>query len=115
MTEFSQKVRATVRERAKERCEVCGCWLREGEGEYHHRSPRGAGGRKETWVGLAANALLLCQLCHISVERNRRRALELGLLVSRIGIRTAEETPVRYRDGLFYLLDNQGEKRRVEE
>lgn len=62
------------------------------------------------WVNRPANGLLLCRSCHDYVETNRGEAVEDGLLVSKLGYLTAEDVPVRMRDGRWWLLDDDGGK-----
>lgn len=104
MTGPSAKTRALVRQRANNRCEVCGRFLREGEGQVHHRHPRKAGGTRRLWINKPANLLLACLGSHAWIESNRTRSYELGLLVHQ-GHRPAG-IPVLLFHGWFLLDDN---------
>ena len=105
-----------VWERDGGRCARCGAGLQRsarGTGwSLHHRRPRGMGGSRVGWVNLPPNLVLLCGSgvtgCHGWVESNRAEAIELGWLVSRIGVQTAAEIPVAYWDGTLRFLDDTG-------
>lgn len=114
---FNAATVALIWERDRGRCALCGIGLhfpdRGRSWSIHHRRPRGMGGTRTAWVGLAANGLTLCGSgvdgCHGWVETNRGVAVEDGLLVSKLGYLTAEDVPVRLKDGLW-KLDNHGGK-----
>lgn len=115
---FTPTVAALIWERDEGSCVVCGVglhWPDRGRSwSIHHRCPRGMGGSKIAWIGQAANGIVLCGTgttgCHGDVEAHRIAAVDDGLLVSRLGYLTAEDVPVRMRDGLW-LLDNDGGRR----
>lgn len=81
MTGPSVKTRALVRHRANDRCEICGRYLKPGEGQTHHRLPRQAGGTRREWVNSAINLLFVCLDCHMWTEANRAESYKLGVLV----------------------------------
>lgn len=98
------------------RCARCGAGLQRSDRgrswSVHHRRPRGMGGSRVAWVNLPSNLVLLCGSgvdgCHGWVEANRAEAVELGWLVSRIGVQTPARIPVPYWDGTLRLLDDEG-------
>lgn len=67
-------------------------------------------------MNLPANLVLLCGHatepggCHNWVESHRADAIDLGWLVSRIGVQIPAEVPVQYSDGVMYLLCDVGHK-----
>lgn len=77
----------------------------------HHRSPRGMGGTRLTWVGLPANGVVLCGTgttgCHGKVESDRKTAYGNGWLVRRNGLLYPSDVPFLYR-GELVLLDDEG-------
>lgn len=78
----------------------------------HHRRPRGTGGTSIAWVNQPANLLVLCGSgvtgCHGWVERERTRAFNEGLLVSKIGVATAMNTRLKHALHGWVLLNNEG-------
>ena len=102
MTAFSTATRETVRQRAGDRCELCGSRIE--VAHFHHRRPRGMGGSRKQETGGAANCLLLHSRCHDGIESNRQRALDNGWLVSQW--RDPATVPVKRWDGLFLLADD---------
>lgn len=104
-------------QRAAGACEQCHRALRlEDRGigwSLHHRQPRGMGGSKAVYVNLPGNLLVLCGSgttgCHGWVEANRERALDTGLLVSRLSRVLPVQVPVLLSD-VVYLLDDFGGK-----
>ena len=81
----------------------------------HHRSPRGMGGSKTSWINAPSNLILLCGSgttgCHGWVESNRDVARESGWLVPRNGVLVPRDVPVLYGDGLWFLWDDGGKYR----
>lgn len=75
--------REVVTTRALWACERCGGAVSQGSCQIHHRKPRGAGGTSNPVTNSPANLLLLCNECHLWVERNRTEAYEQGWLVRR--------------------------------
>ncbi|MBW0275031.1 hypothetical protein ATM97_27910 [Nocardia sp. MH4] len=71
-----------VRARAGERCERC-AWMLHGNGQIHHRVPRGMGGSKAAWINRPPNLVLLCLQCHSWAESYRESAMDAGWLVLR--------------------------------
>lgn len=116
MTGFAKHVEALIIERDQGRCVRCGAHVVHLERGFawsiHHRRPRGAGGTTLRWVSLAANGVTLCGSgttgCHGWVERERTKAFDLGLLVSKIGVATATTTRLKHRLYGWALLDNEG-------
>jgi hypothetical protein len=76
---FSAKTKELIKERAGERCELCG--MRADTPQYHHRRPRGMGGTKRDESGDPANALFLHFACHEKIESHRLLSHEKGWLV----------------------------------
>lgn len=70
------------------------------------------GGSKAAWVNLAANLLLLCGSgttgCHGWVEGHRADSIDLGWLVSRLGVLRPAEVPVHHGLHGLVLLDDEG-------
>lgn len=123
---------ATVRrvffERDGERCFMCRRplrWEDRGIGwSAHHRKPRGSGGvfgAAAALIASAANCLILCGSgttgCHGWVEHFRAKAIEMGLLISRLA-KGEEFDPdrvrVQRRDGSWWLLTKSGRAVEVE-
>lgn len=75
---FRPAVRQLVMVRAWFACERDG---RTDGLEIHHRRPRKAGGTSDPTASTAANALVLCHVCHRWVETHRQAAYRLGYLV----------------------------------
>lgn len=105
-----------VIERDRGACARCGrdvTHLERGRAwSIHHRRPRGAGGTSLAWVNLPANLVVLCGSgttgCHGWVERERTKAFDLGLLVSKIGVATATTTRLKHHLYGWVLLNNDG-------
>jgi 5-methylcytosine-specific restriction protein A len=74
-------------------CAVCGLSL-DGQGQIHHRQPRGMGGSKKRRDTLA-NMVHVHASCHSMIESNRAAAYEYGWLVQRGA--NPEETEMLYR------------------
>lgn len=107
---FTESVRALVKLRAGNRCELCGSRLV--AGHMHHRQPRGMGGsRTSESKGSAANALWIHPGCHVTIELSRARALDKGWLIKQGQDPTA--VPVRLWDD-WWLLADDGTMRHVE-
>ena len=96
---FSDEVKASVVDRAKGRCELCG--TRGEAAHFHHRQPRQMGGTSLPSVGGPDNALLLHPRCHERIESNRASAYLMGWLVSKQD--DPANVPVRLWDGWFLL------------
>lgn len=103
MTGFPNHVRQLIRQRADDRCEVCGKYS--SDSQIHHRRARGAGGSKRDDTNTASNGLLVDFMCHSRIESYRAQAYDNGWLVRSGGSPIA--TPVLYRDRLV-LLDDDG-------
>lgn len=109
-------VEQLVMDRDRGECIRCGkpvAHLERGRGwSIHHRRNRGSGGTSLAWVNLPANLVVLCGSgttgCHGWVERERTKAFDLGLLVSKIGVATAVTTRLKHRLYGWVLLDNEG-------
>lgn len=106
MTGPPVKIRALVRHRANDRCEICGRYLKSGEAQTHHRLPRQAGGTRREWINSAINLLFVCLDCHLWVERNRAESYKLGLLVHQGGDPATIPVFLLIPDWVF--LDNNG-------
>lgn len=111
---------AKVLDRDQGQCVRCGSrlWGDRGHGwSIHHRAPRSSGGSlKVAWVNLPGNLLLLCGSgttgCHGWIEGHRGESVDLGFLVSRIGVNLPEDVPVHHGlYGLVLLTDDGGFKR----
>lgn len=109
-TGFSPRVRQQLEQRSGGVCEICGLSAAE---QAHHRRPRGAGGTRRSETSYPSNALMLCACCHHIVEMNRSDSYQHGWVVRQQG--NPSEVPVRYRDGLAYLLGNDGSLSRYTE
>jgi len=97
---FTEKDRELIRQRADNRCEVCGARMLT-YGQIHHRRPRGMGGTRKREASSLSNALYVHADCHARIESNRKRAAHLGWLVG--WGRQIESAEVRLWDGWFYL------------
>ena len=73
---FTDEVRKQIKERSKERCEVCGALAL--HPQIHHRRPRGMGGSKDPVTGSAANGIWIHATCHSKIESQRSWAVDLG-------------------------------------
>lgn len=105
---FSEKVRNQIRDRANDRCEMCGSLAL--YHQIHHRRPRGMGGSKDPDTGSAANGLWVHPSCHSKIESNREQAYQKGYLV-RQGM---DPTSIPVKMGLhWYMLDHHGTRTRV--
>lgn len=109
------KVRDLVRGRGVDCCERCGVHAPRGQGNLHHRRPRGMGGTRNPELNQPANLLWLCGSgttgCHGDIESNRAAALAAGWLVPRY--KRPTEIPVEIWDAglgrrVPVLLDNDG-------
>lgn len=103
---FTDDVRKQIKERSKERCEVCGALAL--HPQIHHRRPRGMGGSKDPVTGSAANGIWIHATCHSKIESQRSWAFDHGYLV-----RQSEDPryiPIKIA-GAWYLLDDQGERK----
>jgi 5-methylcytosine-specific restriction protein A len=78
-TGFPPEVKATIRSRAQNLCEICG--QHTSDCVAHHRRPRGMGGTRRPESNGAAAGLWLCAMCHHRVESYRYDAFEQGWLV----------------------------------
>ena len=107
MTGFSPQVRAVIRERAQNRCEMQVC-CRDGgvHWQIHHRRPRGMGGTKRPETNWAACGLGVCADCHRFAESHRELALRNGWLVRQN--QTPSQIPVLYRHKWVLLSDDGG-------
>lgn len=76
---FTDEVREIIKERAKDRCEVCGSLAL--YHQIHHRRPRGMGGSKDPACGSPANGIWVHPWCHRKIESDREQALANGWLV----------------------------------
>lgn len=99
--EFTEKTRDLIRQRADNRCEVCGTRMLT-YGQIHHRRPRGMGGTRRKDASSPSNGLYVHPDCHARIESNRKRAAYLGWLVG--WGRDVESAEVRLWDGWFLLL-----------
>ena len=123
MTGFSPAVVERIWTRDQGCCARCGRSLRREargvEWSVHHRCPRSSGGTRRSWVGEAANGVLLCGTgttgCHGVVEREREQARADGWLVSANGRLLADEVAVRHVLFGLVLLTDEGWFAPVEE
>ena len=102
-TGFSPAVRQQLEQRSGGVCEICGISAAE---QAHHRRPRGMGSTRRSETNYPSNALMLCAACHLIVEKHRSDSYQHGWVVRQQG--DPAEVPVRYRDGLAYLLTDDG-------
>ncbi len=117
--EFSAATVALIWKRDRGCCAWCGLRIRGDRGSdwsVHHREPRGMGGSRRPHVSGAANGVLLhgsgTTGCHGKVEADRAKALELGFLVSRIGVRRPAEVEIKHAvHGMVLMVDEGGKKR----
>ena len=99
---FDRHTKQLVRERSRDRCELCGvhCFV----AHFHHRRPRGMGGTRRKEASGAANCLLVHPRCHAEIESSRERALANGWLVRQTD--TPSLVPVKLWNGLQLLADD---------
>lgn len=108
--QFTEKTRRLIRERAQDRCELCGTPVQ--DAQIHHRRPRGMGGTKNPESRSAANGMYVHLRCHQRIELNRADALRKGWLILQSGdlsqpIRLHHGWAVLHEDGSYDAL---GEK-----
>lgn len=101
---FTEATRRLIKQRADDRCEVCG--LRQAYGQIHHRRPRGMGGTRRPDASSPSNGLYVHHNCHLMIESNRKRAAYLGWIVG--WGRQTEAAEVRLWDGWFLLTPEGG-------
>ena len=101
---FTDAVRSQIKERSKDRCEICGSIAL--YHQIHHRRPRGMGGSKDPACGTAANGIRVHPHCRAKIESNREQALQKGWLVKQ-GQDPAETPFLRY-DRKWVLLKEDG-------
>lgn len=97
--------------RARRRCEVCGCALGPIRGLHwsiHHRLPRRMGGTRRAEVNRPSALVVTCGSgttgCHGWIESRREESYDCGLLL-RAG-ETPAEIPVALRIGVVHLADD---------
>lgn len=114
---FTDEVVDQIFARDKGKCAKCGRkWDRDyGRGELggwdmQHRMARGmGGGRRNPVLGSVTNGIVLCRGCHNDVERKFRvDGFSLGFVISRNGIRTPDEVPIRHAAHGWVLLTQEG-------
>lgn len=98
MTAAERRARRIVAERSNGVCELCD---QARAGEWHHRLPRGRGGRWEP-----SNGLHLCTGCHRWVTEHPAESYDEGWLLRRG--ESPEHMPVRTWRG-YLLLDDAGD------
>jgi len=112
----SDEVRFTVLGRGNYRCERCHEDFLYSGVSVHHRRPRMMGGSKNELLHLPANLIALCGSgttgCHGWVESNRTKAREMGLLIQKV--ESAEDIPFQDKNGIWWKLDNLGQKERFD-
>lgn len=112
-----EETRFIVFARAGYRCERCFKQLHGVFGvSVHHRRPRMMGGSKNEKLHLPANLIVLCGSgtsgCHGWVESNRDKSRDHGYLIQKVD--SAEIIPFRDDAGMWYLIDNNGQKRQFD-
>ncbi len=114
--EFSPDTVDLIWGRDKGLCALCGQPVYGERGVFwsvHHRHPRQMGGTSSSWVGAAANGLLLhghgTGGCHGVVERDRAKWMHAGFLVPS-GRMVAADIPIRHAVHGWVLLDDAGGK-----
>ncbi len=74
------------------------------------------GGSKNQELHKPANLIVLCGTgtsgCHGWVESNRDKAREFGYLIQKV--ESAEEIPFQDNNGVWWNLNNEGEKRQLD-
>lgn len=102
-TGFPPEIKATIRSRAQNLCEICG--QHTSDCVAHHRRPRGMGGTNRADTNVVSNGLWLCGACHLRVESHRQLAYENGWLVRQ----SADPALIPVlRRGVFVLLQDDG-------
>lgn len=96
---FSGDVKALIAARNNFRCDRCG--LKAMNGQFHHRTPRRAGGSDREDLGWPSNGLLLHPNCHDFVESHRKISAQLGFLVGYGSL--PHETPIMLWSGWSML------------
>lgn len=112
-----EETRFIVFARAGYRCERCFKQLHGVFGvSVHHRRPRMMGGSRNEKLHLPANLIVLCGSgtsgCHGWVESNRDKSRDHGYLIQKVD--SAEIIPFRDDAGMWYLIDNNGQKRQFD-
>lgn len=96
---FTPEVKEAIFRRAGGRCDRCG--LRAEQGQFHHRTPRRAGGTSREDLGLPSNGVLLHPSCHDYIESHRKIAAHLGFLVGYGS--EPHDTPIMLWSGWVWL------------
>lgn len=102
-TGFSPEIKATIRSRGQNLCEVCG--QHTSDLTAHHRRPRGMGGTTREDTNSVSNGLWVCALCHHRIESHRALSYENGWLVRQSA--DPASVPVLRRER-WVLLDGSG-------
>ncbi len=112
----SDETRFAVLARAFYKCERCDRDFLGYPVSVHHRRPRMMGGSKNEMLHEMANLIVLCGTgtsgCHGWIESNRAVARELGYLIQKI--ESAEEIPFQGKSGLWFKIDNKGQKTQLD-
>lgn len=112
----SDETRFAVLARAFYKCERCDRDFLGYPVSVHHRRPRMMGGSKNEMLHEMANLIVLCGTgtsgCHGWIESNRAVARELGYLIQKI--ESAEEIPFQDKSGLWFKIDNKGQKTQLD-
>lgn len=106
MSGFAPLVRAIIRDRSGNVCEVQVACDGARAVQIHHRRGRFMGGSKRPETNLPANALNCCLMCHHHISHNQAQGYEKGWLVSQ----SADPAliPAFYR-GEWVKLDQLGQ------
>lgn len=86
-------------------CAVCGLHIPDGQGQIHHRRPRGMGGGR--FANCLPNLLLLHGSCHLQhIELHRAEAQANGWLLQQW--QSPASTPLMYMLSGWVVLEDDG-------
>ena len=75
---------------------------------FGHRVNRAMGGSRLPWINLPSNAVACCDTCNHALEDDARPDWYAAGWKVRHGVTHPRDVPVRYPDGSWWLLDDNG-------
>jgi len=111
-TGFDRRTIAVILDRDGHACASCGSV---GNVVAHHRRNRGMGGSTDAETNSVRNGLALCWACNGLAEHHAHYAQEARERGIKLRHGDPLTTPVRYADGVLWLLRMDGTRQRVDE